>query len=100
MRTDLPTLVAAVVKAQATVSQALVAHVGGSSVRPQGPAGASLAGRSGILHADPILGFGEFYERRRDPKPVTRAGRMGDGKFFALRQASLASEKARGTRSV
>ena len=59
-----------------------------------------LAGWAGILQADAYAGFGELYDGRRRPGPITEAACWGHArrKFFVLadlRQAPLAIEAVR-----
>jgi transposase len=59
-----------------------------------------LAGYSAILQADAYAGFGELYDARRRPGPITEAGCWSHGrrKFFELadlRKAPLAIEAVR-----
>ncbi len=59
-----------------------------------------LSGWTGILQADAYAGFGELYEGRRSPGPITEAACWAHGrrKFFVLadlKQAPLASEAVR-----
>jgi transposase len=59
-----------------------------------------LSGWAGILQADAYAGFGELYEAKRSPQPVTEAACWAHGrrKFFVLadlRQMSLAIEAVR-----
>jgi transposase len=59
-----------------------------------------LAGYTGILQADAYAGFGELYEGRRQPAPITEAACWSHGrrKFFALAdtaKAPLAFEAVR-----
>ena len=58
------------------------------------------AGWAGILQADAYAGFGELYEARRSPRPITEAACWARGrrKFFVLadlRQMPLAIEAVR-----
>src|SRR6266852_4631004 len=59
-----------------------------------------LSGCAGILQADAYAGFGELYEARRSPRPITEAACWAHGrrKFFVLadlRQVPLATEAVR-----
>jgi hypothetical protein len=59
-----------------------------------------LLGWAGILQADAYAGFGELYEARRSPRPITEAACWAHGrrKFFVLadlRQVPLAIEALR-----
>ena len=59
-----------------------------------------LAGYAGILQADAYAGFGELYDGRRQPKPITEAACWSHGRrhFFELadlRKAPLAVEAVR-----
>ena len=59
-----------------------------------------LAGYAGILQADAYAGFGDLYDGKRKPGPVTQAACWGHGrrKFFELadlRKAPLAIEAVR-----
>jgi hypothetical protein len=59
-----------------------------------------LAGYTGILQADAYAGFGELYEGRRQPAPITEAACWSHGrrKFFVLAdtaKAPLAFEAVR-----
>jgi transposase len=59
-----------------------------------------LAGWAGILQADAYAGFGELYDGRRSPGPITEAACWAHGrrKFFVmadLKQAPLATEAVR-----
>jgi len=59
-----------------------------------------LSGWAGILQADAYAGFGELYDGRRSPEPITEAACWAHGrrKFFVLadlKQAPLASEAVR-----
>jgi transposase len=59
-----------------------------------------LAGWAGILQADAYAGFGELYDERRSPGPITEAACWAHGrrKFFVmadLKQAPLATEAVR-----
>jgi hypothetical protein len=59
-----------------------------------------LAGYTGILQADAYAGFGQLYEAKRRPRPITEAACWAHGrrKFFELadlRKAPLAVEAVR-----
>ena len=59
-----------------------------------------LAGWTGVLQADAYAGFGELYEAKRQPAPITEASCWSHGrrKFFELadlRKAPLAIEAVR-----
>jgi DNA invertase Pin-like site-specific DNA recombinase len=59
-----------------------------------------LSGWAGILQADAYAGFGQLYEARRSPRPITEAACWAHGrrKFFVLadlRQVPLAIEAVR-----
>jgi transposase len=59
-----------------------------------------LSGWAGILQADAYAGFGELYEARRSPRPITETACWAHGrrKFFVLadlRQVPLAIEAVR-----
>jgi transposase len=59
-----------------------------------------LAGYPGILQADAYAGFGELYDGRRKPRPVTEAACWSHGRrhffeFADLRKAPLAIEAVR-----
>src|SRR5438128_7441705 len=59
-----------------------------------------LAGWAGILQADAYAGFGQLYQARRSPRPITEAACWAHGrrKFFVLadlRQVPLAVEAVR-----
>src|ERR1700738_5168106 len=59
-----------------------------------------LLGWAGVLQADAYAGFGELYQARRSPRPITEAACWAHGrrKFFVLadlRQVALAVEAFR-----
>src|SRR5262249_52878764 len=59
-----------------------------------------LAGYAGILQADAYAGFGDLYDARRRPRPITEAGGWAHGrrKFFVLAdvgKSPLAAEAVR-----
>src|SRR3954454_17342621 len=62
--------------------------------------GRHLAGYAGILQADAYAGFGDLYDAKRKPGPITEAACWSHGrrKFFELadlRKAPLAIEAVR-----
>jgi transposase len=61
-----------------------------------------LAGYAGILQADAYAGFGDLYDARRRPGPITEAGCWAHGrrKFFVLADAGKSPLAAEAVRRI
>ena len=61
-----------------------------------------LAGYTGILQADAYAGFGDLYDGKRKPKPITEAACWSHGrrKFFVIADTSKASVALEAVRRI